>query len=266
MSKRSLLNVTSRKKRDTMLNFTNITAASQQGGASYIQGPSIITGGYVVPNPILFCATGRAMDTNAAGNRGNVTDEATRTASTCYMKGISEAVEIQINDNLPWQWRRICFTYKGLNASMPATTGFGMNLLTSSGQKRTSNMLPNNAYRDTLSGLLFKGRQNSDWDNFMTAPTDSSRVTIKYDRTRTIASGNEGGVIRKYKFWHGMNKNLVYDDDENGGDEDVQFYSNQGKAGMGDYFIVDLFLPRIGSTGSNQLSFQPEATLYWHEK
>lgn len=268
MSKRGILNFTSRKKRDTMLNYTNITPAAQAGSTTYSRQAAVITGAVAgeTIKPIVWCATGRQMDTGSTSGRGNITDVSTRTASTCFMRGISEHIEIQVNDNLPWQWRRICFTYKGFNASLPTVTNFFQAVLTSNGVARVLNQVPNNAYRDTLNGLVFKGRAGVDWDNVMIAPVDNSRVTVKYDRTRTIASGNEGGVIRKYKLWHGMNKNLVYDDDENGGDEDVQYFSTQGKAGMGDYIICDWFLPRSGSSTSNQLSFAVTASLYWHEK
>lgn len=67
-------------------------------------------------------------------------------------------------------------------------------------------------------------------------------------------------------MWHSMNKNLVYADDENAGGLNVQFYSTQSKAGMGDFIVVDYFQARKGSTSSQQLSFGTTATLYWHEK
>jgi len=117
-----------------------------------------------------------------------------------------------------------------------------------------------------LFNIIFKGQVNSDWLDPMTAPTDNGQVTIKYDKTITLASGNEDGFIRKYKRWHGMNSTLVYGDDESGGAEYPSFYSVGGKRGMGDYYIVDMFRARTGSATSDLLSFSPTSTLYWHER
>lgn len=266
MSRRSILNMTSRKKRDTMQNYTNILATSQAGGTQYNTSPSVINGSVPVPYPVVWVATGRQMDLSSTGGRGNTTDEATRTSTSTYMRGLSEKIEIQVVDGLPWQWRRICFTYKGINNLLPSTTGFRTATLSSVGVVRTSNMVPNDTYLGTLEGLIFRGKKFNDWSDAMTAPLDTSRITVKYDKTRTIASNNEDGCIRKFSLWHPMNKSLVYDDDENGGDEDVQYFSVQSKIGMGDYIVVDYFRPRSGATTTNQISFNPTASLYWHEK
>lgn len=266
MSKKRILDVTSLKKRDTMMPYTNTTAASQQGSATYTASPAIITGGYTTDSPFVWCATSRGIATNSGGSVGTKYYAATRTASDCYMKGIAENIEIQVSDGCPWQWRRICFTYKGIQNLLPNATGFGLGLLTSNGQARVVNKTANNGVRDALEEVLFKGAKFSDWFDQMTASLDNSRVTVKYDRTRTIASGNEDGVIRKYKMWHPMNKTLRYADDESGGGETTGNFSVQSKVGMGDYMIVDYFVPRIGSTSANQLSFSPQSTLYWHEK
>nr|QTE03640.1 MAG: capsid protein [Gemycircularvirus] len=268
-SRKMILNVSSTKKRDTMINFSNITATSQIGGTAYSTSPAVITGGYTTFNPIVWCATGRDNTIATGGTPGNKYYQATRTATTCFMRGLAENVEIQVSDGLPWQWRRICFTYKGINDLLPGLStapAFRVSLETSNGWVRTVNALPNNAYRDSLEGVMFRGVKGVDFNEPLTAPLDPTRITVKYDKTRTISSGNEDGCIRKYKFWHGMNKNLVYADDESGGTETTGNFSVQSKAGMGDYIIVDYFLPRAGSTSSNQLIFNPTASLYWHEK
>ncbi|QCX35064.1 capsid protein [Blackfly genomovirus 4] len=266
MSKRSILDMTSRKKRDTMAYYSNSTAGSQSGGSTYTQSPAIITGGQTVPAAFLWCATYRDNTFNTGGATGGVDDQATRTAQNCYMRGLKENIEIQVADNVPWQWRRICFTAKGLGAVLQTTTGFAIGIEASTGFQRVLNQLSPAVTRTALETLLFKGALGQDWLDPMTAPTDNSRLTIKYDKTITIASGNEGGAIRKYNRWHGMNKTLVYNDDEAGGDEQTTYLSTVGKAGMGDYYVLDYFKARIGSTTSNQLSFAPNATLYWHEK
>lgn len=270
MSQKRILNLTSRKKKDTMLNYTNITSSAQQGSGTYAVQPAIIVGGQnqntTTAFPIVWCATGRDLTTDSSNTQGVVADAATRTATTCYMRGLSEKIEIQVTDGLPWQWRRICFTYKGFNNAAPNSSGFSLVNETTNGYVRLLNMLPSATYINTVEGLMFRGSKSVDWTDPMTAPLDPTRITVKYDKTITIASGNEQGCIRKFNRWHGMNKNLVYADDENAGTLNEQFYSTQSKAGMGDYIVVDYFQARKGATSSQQLSFGTTATLYWHEK
>lgn len=274
MSKRRILNTTSLKKRDTMLCYTNSTSASQSGSNSYQQAPAVINGG--LPDStaaaFLWCATTRDNTLNTAGGLGNRFTQATRTSTTPYMVGLSEKIEIQCNTGMPWQWRRICFTMKGLPLVANNTTSgsaFYNAIQTNYGFTRVMNQIPGNPGSNPMYALLvvlFKGQVNSDWNDPMTAPTDNSRVTIKYDKTVTLASGNEDGFIRSYKRWHPMKKTLVYDDDEVGGNEQAASYSTEGRAGMGDYYVLDFFRARQGSATSDQLTVRPESTLYWHEK
>jgi len=263
MSKKAILNVSSRKKRDTMLYWTNQSAAGISN--SYSASPAVISGGTSTPSCFLFCATARDNEVAFGGNPGTIFDTATRSSTTCFMRGISERIEIQVDDGLPWQWRRICFTAKGLQLITTQSDTFGLWAETPGGYQRVVNQLvgDNNT---AIESYIFKGVKNADWVDPLTAPLDNSRISVKYDKTITIASGNEDGVIRKYNRWMPMNHNLVYDDDEAGGGKAGDRFSVQGKAGMGDYYIMDYFRPRDGSNGDNHLQFAPQATLYWHEK
>lgn len=266
MTRKRILNMTSRKKRDTMLTLTNITASAQQGSNTYAPQPAIITGGTNASPPIVWCATAR-NNNYQGGVAGGTFQDATRTSTECYMRGLSENIEIQVSDGVPWQWRRICFTYKGFNNAAPDITGFSLFYQsTTASYARAMNMVPNNTYKDTIQGIIFKGSTNLDWNDPIIAPLDNEKITVKYDKTRTIASGNEDGCIRKYKLWHPMNKTLVYADTESGGTKNQSSYSVQSKRGMGDYIVIDYFRPRQGTASTNQLSFSSNATLYWHEK
>lgn len=274
MSKKRILTVTSTKKRDTMLNWTNSTSSTQVGGTTYGSAPAVITGGSNAQNcaAFLWCATARDATVSSAGGPTTKYAMAGRSATSCYMVGLAEKIEIQCNTGMPWQWRRICFTMKGVSL-VPAATGSGTQfsdfLETSNGYMRVMNQVNGNPSLDpmySLFGALFKGQVNSDWQDPMIAPTDNSRLTIKYDKVTSLASGNEDGFIRSYKRWHPMNKTLVYNDDELGGGMLSNFKSAFGKAGMGDYYVVDIFRARQGSATTDQLSVCPEATLYWHEK
>lgn len=269
MSKRRILDVTSEKKRDKMLTYTNSTGSSQSGGTTYTQDPAILTGGSATPRTFVWCATARDNTVNSGGRLGNKFDVATRTASNCYMVGLKESIAIQCADGLPWQWRRICFTYKGsfnLRGYLPSSAaGFYPAVETGNGYARVLNQLTG-PQLETFMQLVMRGAQNVDWVDHMNAKTDTQRISVMYDKTITIASGNEDGVIRKYNRWHAMGHNLVYDDDEKSGSIEPLSYSVESKVGMGDYWVVDIFKPRVGSTSSNQMLFNCESTLYWHEK
>jgi len=262
-----------------MLMTTNITETAQLGSNAYLNQPALFNGVPAQPGvnpvqyPMVWCATARERTVGAgAPLDGTVGDQATRTSMICYMRGLSEHIEIQVADGVPWQWRRICFTSRGLirQASLGESTvngsGFLYSLLSTAGTQRVMNMLPGSGNVAAFEAILFKGAKGQDWTDPMLAKVDNLRVDLKYDKTITIASGNEDGVIRKYKRWHPMNKNLVYDDDENGGSYNDTRFSVTDKRGLGDYYVVDYFVPRVGAATTNRLRVGMNSTLYWHEK
>lgn len=254
-----------------MLTYTNSTAASQSGGTTYSSDVSaIVTGGQGVNGAatFLWCATARDNTVSNSGTKGTKYDVSTRTSSACYMVGLKESIEIQVSNGMPWQWRRICFTMKG-TLGLTQNTGFAQSFETSNGYVRVLNQVsgePGGGQQYTLFERLFKGQNTVDWNDVMTAKVDKSRVTLRYDKTCSLASGNDDGLIRKYSRWHDMHKTLVYNDDELGGATNAQSYSTLGRAGMGDYYVLDLFRARTGATSADQITFRPEATLYWHER
>lgn len=266
MSRKRILNITSEKKQDTMMIATNVTVPRNPASNIYGTDPAQLSGGTDVEYAMLWCATARDNATNDAGGIGTKFSKATRTASQCYMRGVSEKIELVVSDNLPWQWRRICFTYKQITQAIPATDVFRYRLITSEGYRRVVNEIPTGSPRNTLYDTVFDGERNVDWVDPMIAKIATDIITVKYDKTITLASQNEAGFIRAYKRWHPMNSNLNYADNERGGGVDTSSYASAGKAGMGDYFILDLFRPRTGSTSSNRLLFRPQASLYWHER
>ena len=263
MSRRRILNITSRKKQDTMLTWSNTTAANPTNGATYASVPAVLVGGqtYVFP----WCATARDNDL-VAGTEGNIFDTATRTATECYMVGLKERVQIQTNSGMPWQWRRICFTIKGND--LPAATTATMKLFaeTSAGIQRLLNNVQTSALNGVINNLVFKGTDGGDWNNYFNAKTDTRRVTIMYDKTTSIRSGNTNGIMREYKRWHRMGKMLVYDDEEAGGGVSPDYLSTVGRRGMGDYYVLDIISAGSGSTSSDVMTVNPQSTLYWHER
>lgn len=252
-----------------MISWTNITALN--GNApTYGTGPAVFTGnGGGTGSVVLWCATARDMNADTANDPNNVTQESSRTASLCYMVGLKERVRIQTSDGLPWMWRRICFTMKGgvgMGGAFTPTTTFLPVYETGSGYVRLLNQSPNAGTSISIGNILFRGTNGNDWYDWLTAKVDTRHVTLKYDKTVSICAGNEDGMFKVYPRWHSMRSNLAYNDSENGGTDMSTRFSTYGRAGMGDYWIVDYLQPRGSSTGSSQLSFEPEATLYWHEK
>lgn len=252
MTRRRILNYTSKKKADVM-----ISAFVLAPNATPVVGAGVTLDGDKQFNS-LWCATSRDMTlgTNLPGN------EALRTSDTCFMRGLKEKITFSSNTGASWRWRRICFTVKG-------------GIISSSTELETSNQgwtrllydLAVNSSTDltALRTAVFKGAAGLDWADPFTAPVDNGRVTIKYDRTMTINSGNANGRYLTKSMWHPMNKNLVYSNDQQGPDMSPDYRSVVGKAGMGDYYVYDI-IECATKAVADKLVFNPEATLYWHEK
>jgi len=225
----------------------------------------------------LWCATQRSRDTGTPDVPGRVDEPATRTATKCFMRGLRQRALIQTSGSGAWIWRQITFTFYS-DFLYRNHDGISDNIIARysletvpNGYRRAlpffNGGLPSDATRLTqLFAYVFKGAQNTDWNNPITAKTHSERVRIKSDRTRKISSGNDAGVFRIYKDWFPMNHTLEYDEDEFGGVQGLGDLSSATRSSMGDYYVLDIFQPSIGATSDEQLVFDPEATLYWHER
>jgi len=235
-----------------------------------VEGPYNITGNFAL-TVLGWIATARGNEVNSADDPSTIFDSSTRTSTTCYMRGLKENIELSTSTGTAWQWRRICFTFKSFDIISVA----GINQLLfhedTSGIRRSMHSLTSASPEavgvfGNLQSLLFKGRLNTDYANFFTAATDPHRVNVRYDQTRMIRSGNERGTLRNVKLWHPMGKNLIYDDDELGGETEEGFLSTRGSGSMGDYYVVDFFRPANIAGVDDVIRFDPTATLYWHEK
>lgn len=263
MSRKALLNVTSKKKKDNMCNYSNTTASTPTGSTTYSSDAAILRGGVTYIFPWIASARPGSDSNNVAAVP---IEQTNRTASTCYMRGLKERIQIQTSTGMAWQWRRICFTMKGDRLWKNDAAGYRWSLMTSAGVVRVVNSISGTVQGSNFVDLLFDGANGVDWISPFTAKVDKDILTLKYDKTIIIQSGNDTGVMRNFSRWHGMNRNLVFDDDEAGDTEIANRYSAVGKQGMGDYYVVDIISAGTGSTSSDQMSFQPEATLYWHER
>lgn len=191
------------------------------------------------------------------------------------MRGFAENLRIQTSSALPWFHRRICFTIKGnspFNIAQTGDTPINPTLPyveTSAGLERLWLNQTVNSMGDTIAAQqdrLFKGVRLQDWNDLIVAPVDTSRVTLKFDKTWVIKSGNQSGTLTSRKLWHGMNKTIVYDDDESGVAEASSHFSVDSRAGMGDYYVYDIFQPGIGGTATDLISVISNSTMYWHER
>lgn len=276
-SKKQMLNVTSRKKRDTMLTSSNTNGAGtpvpNTGSRAIVYGGTLPpTGSQYIGGLFLWCATARDLTTQS-GPIGAVAQEATRTSTTCFMRGLSEKLRIQTNSPAPWFWRRICFTVQGnFGTAAPGdtpTNTYVDNLENSNGFTRlflNQNINSQGNTTATLTNVVFKGERGRDWRDLISAPVDNRRVNLKYDKTRVFRSGNQSGIVREVKIWHPMNKNLVYDDDEVADVENTSVYSVVDKRGMGNYYVLDIIQPGESSTASDLFLIDCTSSLYWHEK
>lgn len=277
MTTKRILNKTSRKKRNGMLTWSNadqngVLAAVGQRALTIAGGTSGATLGLVHFRPT-------AMDLNDNNtNPNSIVNQATRTSSVCYMKGFAENIRIETSTGNPWFHRRICIASRdpSFTSRNPGDASGTERDYAAAGAIETSNgfqRLASNVLLDTLTNtyttwlaIIFKGTQGLDWDDFVTAPIDTTRVDLKFDKTWVYRSGNQSGVLKERKLWHPMNKNLYYDDDEAGAGETTATYSVRDKRGMGDYHIFDFFSQGSSGQTADLLKIRYTSTMYWHEK
>jgi len=224
-------------------------------------------------NMILWSPTARDLTDNSA-LANSVVYESGRTASTVYLRLLAEKMRLSTNDSQPWLWRRIVVSTKStlwreLNTSeatpgknarpyIETTNGFGR--LFQQWDTYAGSPLSQRSVLDQL----FRGQQGKDWTDPLIAPIDTLNVTKLYDKTTSIRSGNDSGIMRITRRTHHFNKTFRYFEDENGEFQDSSYWSPQSK-GMGDVFILDFFSSTV-STATSLLRVDSEATLYWHER
>lgn len=269
MSSKAILNVTSKKKWDARRGVTNTTATGAPSGLNFTN--TTVPGGQT--STYLYCPTYIPAVYNSATTAP--IQHTLRSASTCFMRGYSETLRIQTSSGAPWFHRRICFTAKNEAFFTPTTSDTPLInptpyfISSSGGATRMWLNQQNNAMSNTINnqqGYIFQGAKGVDWDDPITAKVDNTRVDIRFDKTWTYKSGNAVGTVVTKKLWHGMNKNLYYDDSESGAAIAVTNKSVLDKRGMGDYFIYDIFSTALGATATDLLALNSEGIQYWREK
>jgi len=272
MTRRKILDMTSKKKRDTRLLTTNLRITGG-GNNEYFPAPAQLNSanGTVIS---IHCPT--AMDRNFAGLQGGGHGEipSYRTQSDVYMKGYSDKYRFTFADGAPWRHRRITFTLKGTalikydTASGNPSAQQGLRLyaeLNPAGWTRTLNNIAGSAAGSALVTYLFKGSNGADWRDIFTAKTDNTSLTIKSDRTRYLKSDNDNVHSSQYGFYDKLESSFYYDDDEDGQNSSDTYNHRLGKPGMGDYYVVDI-IECVNPAAGVQAQLDISSTLYWHEK
>lgn len=271
-TKKRILNVTSRKKKDHMVALWK---------------PDVLTPPIPVPGGVDlglgsgtlrvfgWVATARDNTTTVdGGNFGTVYDESTRTSDDCYIRGLKETVQFATDNALPFQWRRIAFHFTGqemIRDQGSANVGSMWAETNSQGWTRAMTQLlpasgPASFAWSQMQNIIFRGVASVDWLGYTLAPLDHSRIKVVYDQVRTVRSNNEEGTLRNFNFWIPVNKRLVYNDDEVGGGMSASVLSANNFQSCGDLYVIDIFELSPNTTEEQHYIFQPQACLYWHEK
>jgi len=243
-------------------------------------GPQQFTG----PTALLWCPTYRELQ-NTPAHGQILLSESSRTSTTVFMKMLVERIRVETSANgagdSELQWRRLVFTIKGPVVPytvLPVSHFTNVTIPLGDSAIQQYNRICNPltlAEQGSLFQILFRGVGSgvggSDWYDPLTAFKDSENVKFLFDRVINIRSGNANGVIKQVRYVHRFGKNLKYNDIEVGVTEGFQQaaasqpgFSTQGKPGMGDVYVLDLFRP-IGAS-SVTFTFLPEAQMYWHER
>lgn len=209
---------------------------------------------------LIFCPTYRFLGVDVSGSATNSTAE--RTSQYCYYRGVKENIIFTVAGPSPVRWRRIVFE--------TTSTLFGSSFYSSTipgvgGRARPMSTLVGQTEFVTLTELIYKGTQTADWNNIFDAKIDTQRIKIHSDKAMVINPGNASGSTRIHKQWTPLNKTMCYGDDELGDDDQSSPFCSLRPNNMGNIFIVDLFEPTVGTTGT-RINFNPQTTVYWHEK
>lgn len=244
-----------------MVSFTDVNAENPETG-EFQQNPAVMAASAASFFTFAWLASGRpAEDVNGA--KGSKINEGIRTSTSIFCRGLKERITFNTSSGVPWEWRRIVFHIKKADfqdTGDPNTSKFFR--ITSNGMARLVTLIPN----EDIFIELFDGARFQDWLDPLNAKLNTRLIDVKYDQVRQIRSGNDSGVIRHYNLWHPVNKNIVYEDEQDGEGMFTSALSTGGKPGAGDMYVVDIFRPGAPSDSTDLLSFLPQSTFYWHEK
>lgn len=273
-----MIDIMSKKKRDTMLSSSgsgvNPPPDAQPSStstilAAFTSSANLFGAGI---HSLLFAPTQRALTPS------NATFVAQRTSSQCYYKGFAETFSFTPNDNSVWWHRRIVFSTRrryaeenivtsGSGILAPAVTGTGISRRKFKDMSETTGLDGFSDIQALIVADVFRGTHNVDWEDPIRAKLETSRITVHSDRLTTLKSANDVSAPRVVKHYTPINKTLVYADLEQGQTMQSSPYAVNGKQGMGNVYILDLFeCPVPNDTTTSVLNVSSQFTSYWHEK
>lgn len=271
LTRRKLLNITSQKKRDNMLQVWQPSLLP--GDRTRDQAGPISITAQAGPNWIFLWHASARTNQNVPGVYGTKNDVSTRTAQTAYIRGLLETYHFEGQDSKPFIHRRIVFTHYGTELQRDrnsAEQGRYFDNLDIYGVTRATTVVQNGADtvgnwpRRNLVELVFAGEEDIDWFDLTTAKTDTRRVRVLSDRRRAIHAPNDQGILRANKTWLPVNKSLIYNDEENAGGRNMSHYSADTRRSIGDIYVMDVI--QLPTNFDSTLTMNVQSTLYWHER
>lgn len=246
VSNKRILSVSTTKKSDSLL------------GAGQPATPLVFNpvNGVTIPGDIsnfsvyMWCPTYRQNGGSTAYNR--------RGKTRTYFRGIKENVELFIPSACPLQWRRIVVA-SPLN--VVNTVSYDTSDVFTQGRTQSPQFSSYFAFLE----VIMQGTFGIDYNNHFTAKIDTKRAHVIYDKTRTISPKTTKGAIQKFKFWHAVNKNIIYDDEETGGQIGSSPWAVQSP-GNDNIYILDLFAGYNVALTTERANWAVQSTVYWHER
>lgn len=270
MSKRSLINATSKKKRDTYVSGagegTNPDPTSVVNRIQPFRIRASTTFGDQRIHATLYNATHRFLVPN------NYSYAASRTATSTYVIGLKETYRLVPNNESVWWHRRIVFSYKSAIGRPEIAQAMGVQNSDVATTVRPFLDLSGTSDPDwadvtsQLYGLVFQGEIGVDWQDPMKAKTDRTRVNIHSDKFSTIRSGNDTAAPTIRNHYTPIRKTVMYDDRENGTNVIPSPFSVDSKIGLGNIFVMDMFHCPAPEDDGVDMEISSNSTYYWHER
>ena len=260
MSRRSVLNVTSEKKKNRMFPLT----VDVHGGASPTGAISLS------PSRSAWVSCFQASSLSKSSDTSTV--EGDRTEDTVFHVGYREDIEFRLTGLSTWQWRRVVFRMKGdtiqkmydegmsgdaANGAQLAWRGTKEDESYARGYKRVLGRISGST-ADSLAGLIFEGKVNVDWRSVFEAPLNRRAIDVVHEETKMMTSRNPAGECFTLKRYYSGGKNMYYSPDGS--------FVEDSKPGLGDLYVADFLRCVIASQGTDTFTMVPIGTLYWHER
>lgn len=241
MTTRKVLQISSEKKRDTMLGAFG-------SGADWNTSGNTIIGGDGQYHTIMWCPTARYRHEN----------EEQRNRTTTFIKGFADHLTVTSPNAVVFMWRRIVFRSHVIYSE-------ALSQSTSNGVIYYRNMNVDQSQAQIMIEDILRGQAGQDWVDAGNAVVDTRQVELISDKTRYIRPEGAFGDIKTFKMYYPINKNMTYDDEERNGGTESSPWAAPGRT-HGNVYVIDLFRSNISTQANAALNLRMQSTLYWHEK